>query len=58
MKRIDWWTYPSEEEVDCPRCQASGTVKDPIKGGRKTCPRCGGHKRVLIQIVEGIEVAA
>lgn len=56
--KTQWWTYPSDTRVDCPRCQGRGVVRDPLKGGRKTCPKCGGSKTVQVEIIEGVEVAA
>ena len=44
----------------CPRgCDGHGTVRDPVTLRRKTCPKCGGGRKILLEVVEPVrDVAA
>lgn len=43
----------------CPRgCDCRGTVRDPLTGRRKLCPRCGGGRQVLVEVVQPVRQVA
>lgn len=54
---MSWWVYKSEVPVPCPRCKAAGVVRSLVSGRYIRCPRCGGGKRVLIEIVSPVEAS-